>query len=83
MADYEKELNNLKQNLERAKTLKYKAEVRLEQLTQEQEKIIKELKELGVNPKDLDMEIEKLENEINNLFKDANELLPRDILEKM
>jgi len=83
LADYEKELNNLKQNLERAKTLKYKAEVRLEQLTQEKEKIIKELKELGVNPEDLDMEIEKLENEINNLFKDANELLPRDILEKM
>ncbi len=83
MADYEKELNNLKQNLEKAKTLKYKAEVRLEQLTQEQDKIIKKLNELGVNPEDLDEEIKKLENEINSLFKDANQLLPRDILEKM
>lgn len=83
MADYEKELNKLKENLERAKTLKYKAEVRLEQLTQEQEKIITKLKELGVDPEDLDIEIKKLENEINSLLKEANQLLPKDILEKM
>ena len=80
--DYEKELSQLKNNLERAKNLKYKAEARLEQLNHQQQEIIKELKELGVNPEDLEKEIEKLNTEINKLFEEANTLLPKDILEK-
>ncbi len=42
--DYEKELNVLKDNLEKAKSLKYKAEARLEQLNNQEQEIIKELK---------------------------------------
>lgn len=80
--DYEKELNELRDNLEKAKSLKYKAEARLEQLNNQQQEIIKELKNLGVNPEDLEKEIVKLESEINKLFKEANILLPKDILEK-
>ncbi|WP_313756508.1 hypothetical protein [Tissierella sp.] len=80
--DYEKELNSLKENLEKAKNLKYKAEARLEQLTQQEEEIIKELKSLGVEPKELENEINKLTLEIDRLFKEANELLPKDLLEK-
>ncbi|MCF6459762.1 hypothetical protein [Clostridium sp. Cult3] len=80
--DYEKELNILKDNLERAKNLKYKAEARLEQLNNQQEEIIKELNSLGVNPENLEEEIQKLTSEINDLFNKANALLPRDILEK-
>ncbi len=83
MKNYEKELNNLRENLDKAKTLKYKAEARLEQLNNQQEEIIKELKELGVNPEDLEKEIKKLTEEIETLFKEANELMPKDILEKM
>ena len=83
MTDYEKELNVLKNNLEKAKSLKYKAEARLEQLDKQHKEIIKELEDLGVNPNDLDKEIEKLTNEIEILFKESNELLPKDILEKM
>lgn len=83
MTDYEKELNILKNNLEKAKSLKYKAEARLEQLDKQHKDIISELKELGVNPDDLDKEIEKLTMEIESLFKESNELLPKDILEKM
>ena len=59
MADYEKDLSLLKENLEKAKSLKYKAEARLEQLNKQQEEIVKELQELGVNPEDLDKEIDK------------------------
>ncbi len=44
--DYEKELNVLKDNLEKAKSLKYKAEARLEQLNNQEQEIIKELKNL-------------------------------------
>lgn len=80
--DYEKELNLLKDNLEKAKSLKYRAEARLEQLKQQEDDIIKELKELGVKPEDLEMEIENLTTEINKLFIEANELLPKDLLEK-
>lgn len=80
--DYEKELNNLKENLEKAKNLKYKAEARLEQLNQQEEEIIKELKTLGVEPEELENEINKLTLDINRLFKEANELLPKDLLEK-
>lgn len=82
MKDYEKELSDLKENLEKAKTLKYRAEARLEQLNNQQQEIIKELKELGVNPEDLEKEIDKLAKEIDELFKEANELMPKDILEK-
>jgi len=83
LKNYEKELNLLKDSLDKAKSLKYKAEARLEQLNNQQQEIIKELKELGVNPEDLEEEISKLTKEIDTLFKEANELLPKDILEKM
>lgn len=80
MENHEKQLSQLKENLDRAKNLKYKAEARLEHLNKQQEELINELKELGVNPDELDSEINKLETEISDLFEKANELLPIDIL---
>lgn len=80
--DYEKELNILKENLEKAKNLKYKAEARLEQLNQQENEIIKELEKLGIKPDELESEISKLTSEIQKLFKEANDLLPKDLLEK-
>lgn len=80
--NYENELNGLKDNLEKAKNLKYRAEARLEQLNQQEDEIIKELESLGVEPKDLESEINKLTLDIDNLFREANELLPKDLLEK-
>ena len=80
--NYEEKLNELKDNLEKAKSLKYKAVARLEQLNNQQQEIIKDLKNLGVNPEDLEEEIKKLKSEIDELFKEANNLLPKDILEK-
>lgn len=81
--DYEKELNLLKDNLEKAKSLKYRAEARLDQLKLQEEEIINELKDLGVKPEDLESEIKSLTDEINKLFQEANELLPKELLEKM
>ncbi|MBU5426592.1 hypothetical protein KQI41_09265 [Tissierella pigra] len=80
--DYEKELNDLKENLEKAKNLKYKAEARLEQLNQQEEEIIKELNALGIKPEELEDEINKLTLDIDKLFQEANKLLPKDLLEK-
>ena len=67
--DYEKELNLLKENLEKAKNLKYKAEARLEQLNQQENEIIKELEQMGIKPDELESEINKLTTEIQKLFK--------------
>ncbi|MBS4539911.1 hypothetical protein GOQ27_15655 [Clostridium sp. D2Q-11] len=80
MENHEKQLSQLKDNLDRARNLKYKAEARLEHLNKQQEELISELKDLGVNPDELDDEINKLEKEITNLFNKANQLLPMDIL---
>ena len=80
--NFEKDLGVLKENLDKAKSLKYKAEARLEQLKQQEDEIINELNELGVKPEDLEDEIMKLTKIIESLFKDANQLLPTDILEK-
>lgn len=80
--EYEKELGKLKASLEKSKTLKYKAEARLEQLKKQEEEIINELNNLGVNPEDLDKEIKVLTSEIDELFLKSNQLLPKDILEK-
>lgn len=80
--DYEKQLNILKVDLEKAKNLKYKAEARLEQLNQQEEEINKELKELGVKPEELENEIKKLTLEIEKLFVEANDLIPKELLEK-
>ena len=80
--DYEKELSQLKELLDQAKGMKYKAEARLEQLKNSEEVIVKELQELGIKPENLDNEIEKLKEEIEELIIEANELLPKDILGK-
>ena len=80
--DYDKELGLLKDNLEKAKSLKYRAEARLEQLKKQEDEIIRELNELGVKPEELENEIKNLSGEIERLFKEANELLPDDLIKR-
>lgn len=76
--NYEENLSILKSELEKAKTLKYKAEARLEQLTAQREDLIKEIESKGIDPENLNAEISKLKLEIDDLFKEVNELMPRD-----
>jgi chromosome segregation ATPase len=80
--DYEKELKELKDSMEKAKNLKYRAEARMEQLKKQEDEIISELDKLGVKPEALDDEIAKLKSEIESLIKEANQLLPKDLLDK-
>jgi chromosome segregation ATPase len=80
--DYEKELKELKDSMEKAKNLKYRAEARMEQLKKQEDEIISELDKLGVKPEALDDEIAKLKSEIEGLIKEANQLLPKDLLDK-
>ncbi len=77
---YEERLNSLKEDLDKAKNLKYQAEARLEQLKKQEKEIIAELDELGIDPDQLNEEINNLESTIEELFKQASLNLPKDLL---
>lgn len=78
--DYEKSINQLKENLDKAKNLRIRAEARMEQLNRQKQEILAEIEALGVSPEDINSEIEKLEKEIKDLISEANELLPQDLI---
>ena len=67
--DPEKEIHELKQKIDKAKALRYKAEARLEELQKQQKQLLDELDKLNVKPEDLDNEIESISNQIKDLLK--------------
>lgn len=75
--NYEENLKNLKEELDRLKNMKYKSEARLEQLNSQRKDILLEIEKLGIKPEDLEKEISNLKNEIDKLFNEANDLMPR------
>jgi chromosome segregation ATPase len=79
-SEYEKEINVIKENLDKAKSLRIRAEARLEQLNKQKQEILKELLELGVKPEELENEINRLKSEIETFIKSANDLIPADLL---
>ncbi len=74
---YEDQLNDLKERLDRAKNLKYKAEARLEQLNMQKNELLQDLEKEGVKPEELDTEIDKLSKEIEDLFAKAEDMMPK------
>lgn len=74
--DYEKTIAQLKDNLDKAKSMKFRAEAKLEQLNKQKQEILNEIKAMGVEPENIDKEIEKLQNEIDSLITEVRELLP-------
>ncbi len=78
--DYSKTINQLKENLDKAKDARIRAEARMEQLNKQKQELLTELEEYGIKPEDLEDEIAKLKKEIEELIAEANELLPIDIL---
>jgi uncharacterized coiled-coil DUF342 family protein len=77
--DPEKEIHELKQKIDKAKAMRYKAEARLEELQKQRQLLLDELAKLNVKPEELDKEIEKISTEIKDLLKKARELLPENI----
>ncbi|ERT56706.1 chromosome segregation ATPase [Peptoniphilus koenoeneniae] len=77
--NYEKEIETLKNKINKASQIKSTAVGRLEALEGNKEELIKKLKELNVDPENLDNEILKLQKEIENLISEANSLLPEDL----
>lgn len=79
--DQEKEIAQLKNSLDKAKEIRYKAEARLEQLEHQYDEILNELNELNIKPEDLNDEIVKLEKEIQMMIEKIKQLLPNNLKE--
>lgn len=79
-AEHERAIAELKEKIEKAKGLKYRYEERLAHLAAEREKILAELKELGVTPEGLEAEIRRLSGEVESLLQEAGAMLPADLL---
>lgn len=79
-AENEKRIAELKENIEKAKQLKYKYEARLDELQRQKERLLAELADLQVRPEDLEGEISRLKGEVESLLREAATLLPSDLL---
>jgi len=69
-------LADLKAGIERAKQMRYKYEARIEELGRTQERLLAQVRELGLEPADLDDEIARVQGELEELLRQAAELLP-------
>lgn len=76
----ESELARLKQQLQSAQALRHRAEGQLQALEQERQAILAEMAELGVSPENLAEEVARLEKEISDLLREAQELIPRELI---
>jgi chromosome segregation ATPase len=79
MRQLEDQIKDLKSRLEKAKDIKYRAELKLENLKRQEENLLQELNELGVEPDQLAEEIKRLEEEINREIAEANACLPEEL----
>lgn len=82
MSDYDKKIGKLKEDLDKAKNMKIRAEARLEELTKQRDEIIKEITSFGISPDNIDNEITKIDSEIVQMISEIESLLPRDIIDK-
>jgi len=78
--EYEKTITEIKENLEKAKNMKFRAEAKLEQLYKQREEITNEIKAMGIEPENIDAEISKLQTEIDAMLKETKDLLPENLI---
>ena len=60
--------------------MRYRAEAKLEELENQEKRLLAELDELGVKPENLDHEIESLEKEIEQALEEAWSLIPKELM---
>jgi len=63
--DFAKEIKELKDNLDAAKTKQYKFEARMDELKKKRKRLLEELESCGVKPEELEEEIKNLEDDSN------------------
>ncbi|WP_413381472.1 hypothetical protein [Alkalihalobacillus sp. 1P02AB] len=76
----EQDLAKMKKTIEQAKDMRYRAEAKLEELENQEKRLLAELNELGVKPEDLDQEIEALEKHIEQAVNEAWSLIPKELM---
>lgn len=77
----EQQLTQIKKAIDKAKDMRYRAEAKLEELENQKNRLLTELKELGVKPEDLEEEIKRLEKEIDLSLRETWELIPKELIE--
>ncbi|WP_062050852.1 hypothetical protein [Bacillus sp. JCM 19034] len=77
----EQQLTQMKQAIEKAKDMKYRAEAKLEELENQKSRLLEELEDLGVKPEELDSEIMRLEQTIEQTLKETWELIPKELID--
>ncbi|WP_096435335.1 hypothetical protein [Alteribacter populi] len=80
MKKYEEDLSAIKNAIDRAKNIKYKAEARLEELENQEKRLLMELEELGVKPDELDDTIYRMEKEIAEGIEKAKQNIPKELM---
>lgn len=76
----EQDLAKMKKTIEQAKDMRYRAEAKLEELENQEKRLLAELNELGVKPEELDQEIEALEKHIEQAINEAWSLIPKELM---
>lgn len=79
-SEYDDKLNEIKENLDKAKTIRIKAETKLEALVKQQTEIMHELREMNVDPDKLEEVIAGLKNEIEDMLDKVDKMIPYDLL---
>ncbi|WP_059105234.1 hypothetical protein [Shouchella shacheensis] len=79
MKQVEQDLERMKQSLDKARDVRYRAEAKLEELENQKKRLLGELEELGVKPEMIDTEIEQLESEIERSMQEAWSLIPKEL----
>lgn len=80
MADNDKRIAELKDQIAKAQQMKYKIEARLDELKKAKEAQIAQLTQLNVAPENLEGEIARLTTEVDALLTEAAGFLPADLL---
>jgi chromosome segregation ATPase len=73
--EHENTIKELRENLDKAKNMKFRAEARLEQLEKQKQDIINEINAMGLKPENLESEITKLEGQIEQLLNEAKKMV--------
>lgn len=80
--EYEDRLNKITDSINKAKTVRIRAEAKLEALTKQKQEIITELKKINVDPDKLEEVIADLKNEIESMLDKVDKMIPYDLLIK-
>lgn len=79
-AEYAARLQQLKDALDRANSLRIQAETRLEELSKQEKELVAEIRTYGIEPSELDEHIQKLQQDIESLIGEIEAIIPWELI---